>query len=238
MAPRDRRVLLAGDAAHIHAPLGGQGLNIGVQDAVNLGWKLATVVKGTSPDSPPIRTTAERIGGARVLKNTLAHVAVRPLERIAARRSPLSRRISQRERGSRPSAAACRSSASATRQAMGIHMPSARCMPDLDLENRPWHAARLQFPHRRSHYCSTSASAVASTRGHGRTRFHSHVTTPGKWELPAIGRVAAPSAVLVRPDGYVAWVGEGTLSGLTEALTTWFGSPASATATPEPARRA
>ena len=47
----------------------------------------------------------------------------------------------------------------------------------------------------------------------------------GEWELPVIGEVAAPVAVLIRPDGYVAWVGDGTLQGLTEALTTWFGSP-------------
>jgi 3-(3-hydroxy-phenyl)propionate hydroxylase len=48
----------------------------------------------------------------------------------------------------------------------------------------------------------------------------------GKWELPAIGAVPAPSAVLVRPDGYVAWVGDGTSAGLNEALTKWFGVPA------------
>jgi 3-(3-hydroxy-phenyl)propionate hydroxylase len=51
VAYRDGRVLLAGDAAHVHAPIGGQGLNIGVQDSVNLGWKLAQVVNGTSPVS-------------------------------------------------------------------------------------------------------------------------------------------------------------------------------------------
>ena len=45
----------------------------------------------------------------------------------------------------------------------------------------------------------------------------------GNWELPVLGQVTAPSAVLVRPDGYVAWVGEGTYLGLTDALTTWFG---------------
>jgi 3-(3-hydroxy-phenyl)propionate hydroxylase len=47
----------------------------------------------------------------------------------------------------------------------------------------------------------------------------------GDWELPALGQVAAPAAVLIRPDGYIAWVGDGTDSGLCEALTTWFGSP-------------
>jgi len=55
-AYRKGRILLAGDAAHVHPPMGGQGLNIGVQDAVNLGWKLAQVVRRTSPESLLIRT--------------------------------------------------------------------------------------------------------------------------------------------------------------------------------------
>jgi 3-(3-hydroxy-phenyl)propionate hydroxylase len=54
----------------------------------------------------------------------------------------------------------------------------------------------------------------------------------GSWELPAIGAVPAPSAVLVWPDGYVAWVGDESQAGLVEALTTWFGSPAAAWRTP------
>jgi 3-(3-hydroxy-phenyl)propionate hydroxylase len=54
---------------------------------------------------------------------------------------------------------------------------------------------------------------------------HVVATYAGPWELPVIGDVPAPAAVLIRPDGYVAWVGEGTSSGLTEALTTWFGEP-------------
>jgi len=74
---RDRRVLLAGDAAHVHSPTGGQGLNVGVQDAVNLGWKLAQVVKGASPASLLDTYQAERHPiGARVLKHTLAITAL------------------------------------------------------------------------------------------------------------------------------------------------------------------
>ena len=65
-AYRDRRVLLAGDAAHVHSPVGGQGLNIGVQDAVNLGWKLALVVKHASPESLLDTYHAERHPVARV----------------------------------------------------------------------------------------------------------------------------------------------------------------------------
>ena len=74
---RAGRVLLAGDAAHVHPPQGGQGLNIGVQDAVNLGWKLAQVVSGTSPDSLLDTYHAERHPvAARVLRNTMAQVAL------------------------------------------------------------------------------------------------------------------------------------------------------------------
>ena len=74
---RDRRVLLAGDAAHVHSPVGGQGLNTGVQDAVNLGWKLAQVVDGTSPESLLDTYHAERHPvAARVLSNTMAQTAL------------------------------------------------------------------------------------------------------------------------------------------------------------------
>ena len=89
---RAGRVLLAGDAAHVHPPQGGQGLNLGVQDAVNLGWKLAQVVDGTSPESLLDTYHAERHPvGARVLQNTMAQVALstagRPARRPARRSS-------------------------------------------------------------------------------------------------------------------------------------------------------
>jgi 2-polyprenyl-6-methoxyphenol hydroxylase-like FAD-dependent oxidoreductase len=89
---RKGRVLLAGDAAHVHAPDGGQGLNIGVQDAVNLGWKLAQVVKGTSPESLLDSYHAERHPiAARVLRNTMASVVLRrPDERTKALRDTMS----------------------------------------------------------------------------------------------------------------------------------------------------
>lgn len=85
---RDRRVLLAGDAAHIHYPAGGQGLNLGVQDAVNLGWKLAQVVNGTSPEALLDTYQAERHPvGAQVLRNTMAQTALmRPDPRSQAAR--------------------------------------------------------------------------------------------------------------------------------------------------------
>src|SRR5882672_3576481 len=91
-AYRDRRVLLAGDAAHVHSPVGGQGLNTGVQDAVNLGWKLAQVVHKTAPESLLDTYHAERHPvGARVLRNTMAQVALaRPDDRTKALRETMS----------------------------------------------------------------------------------------------------------------------------------------------------
>ena len=90
-AYRDGRVLLAGDAAHVHSPDGGQGLQIGVQDAVNLGWKLAQVVNRTSPESLLDTYHAERHPvAARVLRTTMAHVALRrPDERTEALRDTI-----------------------------------------------------------------------------------------------------------------------------------------------------
>src|SRR5262249_55975734 len=76
-AYRAGRILLAGDAAHVHSPAGGQGLNLGVQDAVNLGWKLAQVVAGTSPESLLDTYHAERHPiGARALRTTMAQTAL------------------------------------------------------------------------------------------------------------------------------------------------------------------
>jgi 3-(3-hydroxy-phenyl)propionate hydroxylase len=96
---RDRRVLLAGDAAHVHPPQGGQGLNTGVQDAVNLGWKLAQVVNGTSPDGLLDTYHAERHPvGARVLHNTMAQVALSGSdERTEALRDTMSELLSMDE---------------------------------------------------------------------------------------------------------------------------------------------
>ena len=90
-AYRNQRVLLAGDAAHVHSPVGGQGLNTGVQDAVNVGWKLAQVVRGTAPESLLDSYHTERHPvAARVLRNTMAQVALlRPDDRSKAAREAM-----------------------------------------------------------------------------------------------------------------------------------------------------
>src|SRR6187397_2362250 len=98
-AYRQGRVLLAGDAAHVHSPIGGQGLNTGVQDAVNLGWKLAEVVHGRAPESLLDTYHAERHPvAARVLRTTMAQVALmRVDDRTEALRDSVSELLSMDE---------------------------------------------------------------------------------------------------------------------------------------------
>ena len=228
-AYRDRRVLLAGDAAHVHSPVGGQGLNTGVQDAVNLGWKLAQVVNRTSPEGLLDTYHAERHPvAARVLRTTMAQVALmRADDRIAALRDSVAELLSMEEPRKRFGAMM---SGLDIRYDLGNGHPLlGRRMPDLDLVTTDGplrtftllHHARpvlLNLGEPGSVDIAPWTDRVHLTDG----RYH------GPWELPAIGAVIAPSAVLIRPDGYVAWVGEGTREGLVEALTTWFGPPAAA----------
>ena len=142
--------------------MGGQGLNIGVQDAVNLAWKLAQVVKRTSPDSLLDIYHAERHPvAARVLRNTMAQVALR---RTDDRTKALGGTVSE--------------------------------LLGMDEPRRSGSVDRRQIP---------GNVGASGDRG-----------------------VTTPAAVLVRPDGYVAWVGDQTQLGLADALTTWFGTPAAA----------
>jgi 3-(3-hydroxy-phenyl)propionate hydroxylase len=229
VAYRDRRVLLAGDAAHVHPPVGGQGLNIGVQDAVNLGWKLAQVVRRTSPDRLLDTYHAERHPvGAGVLRSTMAQVALR---RSDDRTKALGDFVSELLVMDEP-----RRRIAAELTGLGIHYDLGgghpllgRRMPDLDLAtpNGPrrvfslLHRARpvfIDFGELGGVDLALWADRVQSIGA----RYE------GTWELPAIGAVPAPTAVLVRPDGYVAWAGGLTQAGLADALTTWFGPPTAA----------
>ena len=132
-AYRKGRVLLAGDAAHVHSPVGGQGLNTGVQDAVNLGWKLAQVVKGTSPEGLLDTYHAERHPvAARVLRNTMAQVALlRVDDRTEALRDSVSELLGMDEPRKR---FAAMMSGLDIRYDLGEGHPLlGRRMPDLDL---------------------------------------------------------------------------------------------------------
>ncbi|HEX2717414.1 MAG TPA: FAD-dependent monooxygenase [Gemmatimonadaceae bacterium] len=228
-AYRKGRVLLAGDSAHVHYPVGGQGLNTGVQDAVNLGWKLAQVVKGISPESLLDTYHAERHPiGARVLRNSMAQVALlRPDDGTAFLRDIV---------GEMLGVDTTRRQLGAMMAGLDIHYDLGeghpllgRRMPDLDIVTADGprrvfsllHDARpllIRFGEPRDFGVEPWSGRVQSI----------DATYDGAWELPVVGAVNAPSAVLVRPDGHVAWVGEQMERGLAEALTTWFGPPAAA----------
>jgi 2-polyprenyl-6-methoxyphenol hydroxylase-like FAD-dependent oxidoreductase len=224
---RERRVLLAGDAAHVHSPVGGQGLNIGVQDAVNLGWKLAQVVKGTSPESLLDTYQAERHPiGARVLKNTMAQTALsRGDERTKAAREIVSELLKMDEPRKRYAAMM---SGLDIRYDLGAGHPLlGRRMPDLDLatESGPRRVFTLLHD-ARPVLLNIGEPAALDIAPWGDRVKRVDARYAGAWELPVLGAVTAPAAALIRPDGHVAWVGDGTDLGLREALTTWFGPPA------------
>jgi 3-(3-hydroxy-phenyl)propionate hydroxylase len=230
---RAGRVLLAGDAAHVHSPMGGQGLGVGVQDSVNLGWKLAQVVNGTSPDSLLDTYHAERHPvAARVLQNTMAQVALGGTSpRIEALRGVMADLLGMEEP---------RKWMSGIMSGLDIHYDLGeghpllgRRMPDLDL-------VTVEGPLRVFTLLHTARPVLLNLGEPGAfDHFDDFDITPwkdrvqfidaeykGPWELPVLGAVAAPDAVLIRPDGHVAWVGDAadaSRPGLRDALTTWFG---------------
>jgi 2-polyprenyl-6-methoxyphenol hydroxylase-like FAD-dependent oxidoreductase len=221
---REGRVLLAGDAAHVHSPVGGQGLNTGVQDAVNLGWKLAQVVKRTSPESLLDTYDAERHPvAARVLRTTMAQVALmRVDDRIEALRDVVSELLSMDEPRKR---FAARMSGLDIHYDLGEGHPLlGRRMPDLDVVTADGPLRVFTLLHR----ARPVLLNLGGPGGFDIAPWADRVQLidakyEGPVELPVIGAVTTPGAVLIRPDGYVAWVGEGTQVGLADALTTWFG---------------
>jgi 2-polyprenyl-6-methoxyphenol hydroxylase-like FAD-dependent oxidoreductase len=214
---RHGRVLVAGDAAHVHSPTGGQGLNLGVQDAVNLGWKLAQVIHGMSPESLLDTYHAEQHPvGARILENTLAQTA---LSRGDARTMALHKRVS--ELLAIPEA---RRHYGAMMACLDIHYDLGgghplvgRRMPDLEVVTADGPRRMFSFLHDAKPVLLDLGGATTITP---RVRVV-RATYDGKWELPVIGEVPAPCAVLIRPDGYVAWVNDSGHS-LADALAKWF----------------
>jgi hypothetical protein len=220
-------VLLAGDAAHVHSPAGGQGLNIGVQDAVNLGWKLAQVVSGTSPESLLDTYQTERHPvAARVLKNTMAATALnRGDDRTNALRETMSELLTMVE--PRKRYAGMISGLDIHYDIGTGHPLLGRRMPDLDLltESGPRRVFTLLHDARPVLLNLGKPGAVDIAPWADRVK-RVDARYAGAWELPVLGAVPAPIAVLIRPDGHVAWAGGGTDQGLRDALTTWFGPPA------------
>lgn len=228
---RTGRVLVAGDAAHIHFPAGGQGLNIGVQDAANLGWKLASVVRGQAPESLLDSYHDERHPvGERLLHNTRAQVALaRPGAQTDALRDVFSSLMVFDEvngylRG-------MITGLDIRYPGGGDHPLAGRRVPDADLKTPDGatrvyellHAARPVLLDLRG-----SAELAAAAEGWaGRVDIVEARSEDDNWTVPAAGEIPAPAALLIRPDGHVAWAaapgGALDTSALRTALTTWFG---------------
>lgn len=222
---RDGRVLLAGDAAHVHSPDGAQGLQTAVQDAMNLGWKLAQVVKRTSPESLLETYHDERHPvAARVLRTTMAHVALRrPDERTAALRDTIGEILMEDEPPRRRFAAMM--FGLDIRYDLGEGHPLlGRRMPDLDLVTSDGPVRVFSLLHHARGVLLNLGEPGSIEIGPWKNRVQLvDASYDGAWELPVIGAVTAPEAVLIRPDGHVAWVAGPNRSGLEEALTAWFG---------------
>jgi 2-polyprenyl-6-methoxyphenol hydroxylase-like FAD-dependent oxidoreductase len=224
---RNERVLLAGDAAHVHYPAGGQGLNTGVQDAVNLGWKLAQVIRGVSPATLLDTYHAERHPvAAGVLRNTMAQVALlRGDDRTNALRETATEILKMDE--PRRRLAADMSGLSVHYDLGEGHELLGRRMPDLELvtADGPRRLFTLLHDARPVLLNLGEPGSIGIAPWSDRVR-SVDARYAGSWELPVLGAVSAPSAVAIRPDGYVAWVGDRNEHGLGDALTRWFGPPA------------
>ncbi|MGW7686916.1 FAD-dependent monooxygenase [Kribbella sp. NPDC054772] len=218
---REGRVFLAGDAAHIHFPAGGQGLNLGVQDAVNLGWKLASVLRGHASSELLDTYQAERYPvAANVLHNTRAQTALsRPGQHVDALRDTFSGLLEiddvRRRLGLMITALDLRY------DVKGDHVLAGRRVPDADL-TVAGEATRVHQLLRggRPVLLSLHGSAVPSSDRIDQIQAQ---CASDSWTVPGVGDVAVPSAVLIRPDGYVAWAtDELSTEGLDEAMATWF----------------
>lgn len=225
-AYRKDRVLLVGDAAHIHYPAGGQGIGLGIQDAVNLGWKLAQVVRGSAPPSLLDTYHSERYPvGARVLQLSMAQTALQGGgSRTAALRTIIDELLGTDE--ARRRLAGYIHGLDIAYDVGDGHPLLGRRIPDVDLDTRsgPTRVYSLLHgadpllidpePSRRTDLAGW-ADRVRVVAGR----------CAGPWELPVLGRVADPRAVLVRPDGHVAWVADGATEPVVDALARWFGPP-------------
>ena len=216
------RVLLAGDAAHVHSPFGGQGLNLGLQDAVNLGWKLGAVVRGhVGPELLDTYTAERHPVGARVLANTRAQIALmRPDDQSRAMRDlfaeVLALPAANRYVTEMMTATSIRYDLGDPHPMVGRHAPDLK-LTGLDAASR---VAELGRDGRGVLLDLAGSAEVAAVAAAWSDRVHLVTAAcPDREDLDGL---------LIRPDGYVAWAATDTgydLPALRAALTTWFGSP-------------
>jgi 2-polyprenyl-6-methoxyphenol hydroxylase-like FAD-dependent oxidoreductase len=228
------RVLLAGDAAHIHLPAGGQGMNMGMQDAFNLGWKLAAVMRGDAPDALLDTYQTERHSAdADILKVIRAQsVLFEPGPRMGELYDIFSHLVGFDNVNRYLSTTL---SGLDIRYPMpGEHPMLGRRMPDIEISSgeggkRVYDLLKAARPVLLG-FSDTADLTKAADRWAGRIDIVTADCLSDSWAVPGVGTVPAPSAVLIRPDGYVSWVSDGghDLAQLRESLTTWCGPGAHA----------
>ncbi|MFN2591529.1 MAG: FAD-dependent monooxygenase, partial [Candidatus Dormibacteria bacterium] len=204
VAYREGRVLLAGDAAHVHSPMGGQGLSTGLQDAVNLGWKIAQVVRGASPQSLLETYHTERHPvAARVLQTNMAQNAlIRSDARVDALRGILSDVLTLDQ--PRQHIAAMMSGLDIQYDLGEGHPLLGRRMPDVDLVTADGATRLFALLHKaRPILLSLEEPDRIDLTGWQERVQLVEGRSEGPWELPLVGPVPRPKAVLIRPDGHV-----------------------------------
>ncbi|SPM36123.1 2-polyprenyl-6-methoxyphenol hydroxylase and related FAD-dependent oxidoreductases [Mycobacterium rhizamassiliense] len=212
---RDGRVLLLGDAAHVHSPMGGPGLNLGLQDTINLGWKLAAEINGTAPAGLLDTYQSERYPvGLRVMMHSLAQTALMVSgPEVTALRTLLGELFTSPDVQQRM--AGLLAGADVRYDVGDDHRLSGRLVPDLTLDDGRRVAELLHEG--RPVLLDLDGGVAAAVRG-----WEDRVDTVGA----TIGDGLAV-AMLIRPDGYVAWAADtfdpAAEAALRAALERWFG---------------
>ncbi|MGW8066182.1 FAD-dependent monooxygenase [Streptomyces ziwulingensis] len=227
---RRGRVFLAGDAAHIHLPAGGQGLSTGVQDAANLGWKLASVIRGDAPEALLDTYHAERHPvGARLLMNTRAQGIVflggpecDPLRELMAELVQYD--DVKRHLAGIVSHLDIRYDLTTTDDTGtgAAHPLVGRRMPPRQLVGAHGETTTARLLHTGHGVLLDLADDPEVRRAAAGRRDRVDVATVAAKPADGADALAGATAVLVRPDGYVAWAGT-SAQGLEPALQRWFG---------------